>query len=92
MVDRRSVNRNKLVIDLAEGRDVCVSRAHDADILLVFSTTTLMGEPCPLHHSTSRYTPFSRNFFEFDSHSMTSPLTLPCHGQSSRRHRAPRLT
>jgi len=34
-VGRRSVSRNKLVIDLAEGRDVCVSRAHDADILLV---------------------------------------------------------
>jgi hypothetical protein len=32
MVDRRSVNPSELVIGLAEGRDVCVSRAHDADI------------------------------------------------------------
>ena len=35
VVGRQSVNRNELVIGLAEGRDVCVSRAHDADILLV---------------------------------------------------------
>ena len=32
MVGRRSVNPSELVIGLAEGRDVRVSRAHDADI------------------------------------------------------------
>jgi len=32
MVGLRSVNRSELVVGLAEGRDVCVSRAHDEDI------------------------------------------------------------
>ena len=32
MVGRQSVNTSELVISLAEGRDVRVSRAHDADI------------------------------------------------------------
>ena len=47
MEGRLSVNPNKqLVIGLAEGRDVCVSRGHDADILLVSSP-----RPSPRMHS-----------------------------------------
>jgi hypothetical protein len=45
-VDRPSVNPNELVIGLAKGRDVCVTRAHDADILLMSAP-----RPSPRMHS-----------------------------------------